>query len=146
LRVAVAVAEARGLIVKLVAVVARVVIDRLLRQNLQVAVLLLRVLWLLLLALLTPSLLALEVRRRQITPPMELLVLIVYFLVLHQREAVAGLLTMLLVERVDPVVVLGLKVLPAVLEQLLKDMLAAQVLLMAELLRLLAVAVVAREQ
>jgi hypothetical protein len=59
---------------------------------------------------------------------MELLALIVYFLVLHQREAVAGLLTMLLVEQVDPVVEVALKVLPAVPEPLIKEPLVAQVL------------------
>jgi hypothetical protein len=44
------------------------------------------------------------------------------------------------------VAAVALKVLPAVPEQLLKDMLVAQVLLMAEPHRLLAVAVVVREQ
>jgi len=72
--------------------------------------------------------LALEALPLQITPLMELSVLIVYFLVLHRREAVAGLLTMLLVERVALVVVLGLKVLPAVLQLLIKEPLVAQVL------------------
>jgi hypothetical protein len=144
--VAVAVAEARGLIVKLAAVAARVVIDRLLRQNLQVAVLLLRVLWLLLLALLTPSLLAPEALPLQITPLMELSVLIVYFLALRRRGEVAGLLTMLLAVMVELVAVLGLKGLPVALERLLRDMQAVRVLLMVELLRLLAVAAAVREQ
>ena len=68
------------------------------------------------------------VREHQITPLMELLVLIAYFLVLHQREVVAGLLTMLLAVMVALVVVLGLKGLPAVLELLIKELLVAQVL------------------
>jgi hypothetical protein len=72
--------------------------------------------------------LALEALPLQIIPPMELLVLIVCFLALHQREAVVELLTMLLVERVALVVVLGLKVLPAVLQLLIKEPLVAQVL------------------
>jgi hypothetical protein len=72
--------------------------------------------------------LALEALPLQITPLMELSVLIVYFLVLHQREAVAELLTMLLVERVALVAAVALKVLPAVLQLLIKEPLVAQVL------------------
>jgi hypothetical protein len=59
---------------------------------------------------------------------MELLVLIVYFLVLHHLAAVQELNKI----QADLLVVLvaaaALKVLPAVLEPLIKDMLVAQVL------------------